>query len=80
MLRAYLGDRLHLNPGALSFREVELRLLQSGAEVEAVKQVRDLFMLCESYRFTAGFDELADAKEIVHHAVHVTKALEKCLK
>ncbi|HEY5621053.1 MAG TPA: hypothetical protein VIR77_00490, partial [Pontiella sp.] len=80
MLRAYLGDRLHLNPGALSFRDAEHRLMQAGAEEETVGQVRDLFMLCESCRFTSGFEETADAKEIVHHAVHLIKALEKSLK
>jgi len=80
MLRAYFGDRLHLNPGALSFRDVEWRLLQAGADMETVNQLRDLFMVCESYRFTTGSEEPADAKDIVHHAVRLIKALETSFK
>lgn len=78
VLRAYLGDRLHLNPGALSFRDVEGLL--AGTEPQRRDELKQLFALCETYRFTADFDEAADAKQIVHHANRIVKAIEGSLK
>lgn len=80
VLRAYLGDRLHLSPGALSFREAQLRLAEAGAEEETIDKLQELFMVCEAYRFTHGFNEKANAREIVHHAMRVIKNVEKSLK
>ncbi|MCF7817397.1 MAG: BatD family protein [Kiritimatiellales bacterium] len=80
VLRAYLGDRLHSNPGALTFRDVEPRLLLARAKTETIDQLRELFGLCEAYRFTEHFDEQADARKIVHDANRIVKAVEGSLK
>jgi hypothetical protein len=80
VLRAYLGDRLHLNPGALTFRDAHARLAAAGADVQTLAELRMLFALCEAYRFTAGFDAVADAKQIVRHANRIVKAVERKLK
>jgi hypothetical protein len=37
-------------------------------------------MVCEAYRFTHGFDEKANPREIVHNAIRVIKNVEKSLK
>ncbi len=78
ILRAYLGDRLHLNPGALSFREAELKMAK--ADPADIEKLRQLFAVCEAYRFTEGYDETADARAIVKDAVQTVKALERSLK
>ncbi len=76
VLRAYLGDRLHLKPGALSFREAETQLPR-GQETQDLKQ---LFETCEAYRFTTNYDEPGNAKQIVRNANRIVKAIEKGLK
>lgn len=80
VLRAYLGDRLHLNPGALSFREVKPLLLENGADLQTLEKLQALFARCEAYRFTSGYNEPGDAKAIVHQANRIVKAIERSLK
>ncbi|MEE9369044.1 MAG: hypothetical protein V3V05_09290 [Pontiella sp.] len=80
VLRAYLGDRLHLNPGALSFREAEYLLADAGADSKTLEELRTLFAHCEAYRFTSRYDEEGDAKYIVREATRIVKAVEGMLK
>ena len=80
VLRAYLGDRLHLNPGALTFRDAETRLTGEGAKANTIAELRKLFMICEAYRFTHGFDGKANATQIIHDANRIVKTVERNLK
>ena len=80
VLRAYLGDRLHLNPGALSFREVERSLIAKHSDKEIISALKQLFEVCEAYRFTCGFDEKTDARKIVRNATRIVKTVERTLK
>ena len=45
VLRAYLGDRLHLTPGALSYREAQIELIEAGASAETLEELNALFAL-----------------------------------
>jgi hypothetical protein len=80
VLRAYLGDRLHLNPGALSFREAERGLLEAGADVPILEDLKELFARCEAYRFTTNYDEKGDARTIVREANRMVKTVEKSIR
>ncbi len=80
VLRAYLGDRLHLAPGALSYRDAEARLIEAGAEPETLAELKRLFAVCEAYRFTRNYDEQGDARAIVREANRVVKRVERKLK
>jgi hypothetical protein len=80
VLRAYLGDRLHLNPGALTFRDADRLLGEAGADAQTRDDLKRLFALCEAYRFTHGFDAPADARKVIHHATGIVKAVERFLK
>lgn len=80
VLRAYLGDRLHLTPGALSFRDAKTRLVEAGANPKTLEELQRLFALCETYRFTSDFNESGDAKQIVREATHIVKTVERMLK
>ncbi len=80
VLRAYLGDRLLLNPGALSFRDAEHGLVEAGADIRTQQELKKLFALCEAYRFTSAFDEPGDARQIVREAVRIVKTVENSLK
>ncbi len=80
VLRAYLGDRLHLTPGALTYRDAEDRLLEAGADLQTLEKLKGLFALCEAYRFTRDYNDSADAKEIIHNATRIVKTVERNLK
>lgn len=80
VLRAYLGDRLHLTPGALSYRDAKYKLIEAGASEETLKELKTLFALCEAYRFTTDYNEQGDARQIVKDANRIVKTVEKSLK
>ncbi len=80
VLRAYLGDRLHLNPGALSFRDAESRLAESIDDVQTLEKLKNLFALCEAYRFTTNYNAPGDARQIVRDATSIVKSVERKLK
>lgn len=80
VLRAYLGDRLHLVPGALTFRDAEKSLVGKGADTRTLEELKELFARCEAYRFTTDFNETAQAKKIIHDATRIVKAVERSLK
>ena len=80
VLRAYLGDRLHLNPGALSFRDAQVQLAASGADTQTLEELQSLFARCEAYRFTTAHNEPGDPKQILRNAIGIIKSLERALK
>ena len=80
VLRAYLGDRLHLTPGALSYRDAEAALIEAGADVQTLETLKNLFALCEAYRFTTRYDEKGEARKIVREATRIVKTVERKLK
>lgn len=79
-LRAYFGDRLHLVPGALSYRDAEAELIEAGADIQTLEELKNLFSLCEAYRFTTDYDENGDAAEIVREATRIVRSVERKLK
>ena len=79
-LRAYLGDRLHKCPGALTFQGLEKQLAEAGVDFQTLEKLKTLFETCEAYRFTSGYDETADARKIVHEANAIIKSVERSLK
>ncbi len=79
-LRAYLGDRLHLVPGALAFRDAAAALQKAGADSKDIQKLQQLFSVCEAYRFTSGYDQPADPRPIIAAAVETVRALERSLK
>ena len=80
VLRAYLGDRLHLTPGALSYRDAEAKLIEAGADFQTLEELKHLFALCEAYRFTTRYDEKGEARKIVREALRIVKTVERKLK
>ena len=80
VLRVYLGDRLHLNPGALSFRDARIQLAAFGADTQTLEDLQALFTRCEAYRFTTAHNEPGNAKQILRNAIRIVKSIERKLK
>jgi hypothetical protein len=52
--RGYLGGKLHLASGALTFKDVEAPLLKQGVDKATVAAVKQIFETCEVSRYAGG--------------------------
>jgi len=76
-LRAYLGAKLEMTGGALTFKDVEAPLKQRGVSEESLASLKELFEQCERYQYAGGHGLAGDAAALLERALAVAKALEK---
>jgi hypothetical protein len=79
-LRQYLGDRLGLAPGALTFADVELRLAARGVDSELIRTLNNLFDRCEAGRYAGGTLGGQTGTETANQIREATEKLEQFLK
>jgi hypothetical protein len=77
--RNYLGDKLRMPRGALTFNDVKDRLASNGVDQPTLKQLKELFEKCEAGRY-AGTAGILDAASITEKGSRIAKGLEKQLK
>ena len=77
--RHYLGDKLRMPRGALTFNDVKEVLKTRGLDQDTLDRLKALFERCEAGRY-AGIGEGADASSIAEVGVLLAKELEKKLK
>lgn len=78
-LRTYLGDKLGLASGALTFRDVKELLRQRRVREETIQSLQDLFRTCEASRY-AGPSEFITSGDLVRQCQEVTSQIELALK
>ncbi|MBA4368614.1 MAG: hypothetical protein C0403_13365, partial [Desulfobacterium sp.] len=76
LFRKYLGDKLHMQGGAITFNDAKEKLLQKGIDTETMEQVKDFFEKCEAESY-AGASGRVSSKELASFAISVAKRLEK---
>jgi hypothetical protein len=76
-LRAYLGARLKLPPGALTFADVAGELRKRGAANEPVAELRALFEQCEAGRYAGGLHATDDPAKMIERARAAAEQLER---
>ena len=79
-LRQYVGSRLGLPSGAITFKDVKPTLEQRGASAESIETLGSLFERCEAGRYAGGSLAGDDASATAHRIVAVAKELEGSLK
>jgi hypothetical protein len=79
-LRAYLGARLELPPGALTFADVAAALQQRGIAGETVEDLRRLFEQCEAGRYAGGMQAADELSKLTARARHAASRLEQELR
>jgi hypothetical protein len=77
--RNYLGDKLRMPMGALTFNDVKDRLASEGVDQGALDQLKALFEKCEAGRY-AGSSGISDAVLMIEQGFQLAKELEKRLK
>jgi BatD DUF11 like domain len=79
-LRGYLGARLDLPPGALTFADVAAALQQRGIAAEIVEELRHLFEQCEAGRYAGGVQAADEPSQMVGQARQAAGRLERDLR
>ncbi len=79
-LRRYLGDRLGLAPGALTFADVEQRLAARNVDPELIRTLNSLFDRCEAGRYAGGALSGQTGTETADEISEAAKRLERLLK
>ncbi|MBI1353882.1 MAG: hypothetical protein GC160_06010 [Acidobacteria bacterium] len=78
-LRAYLGARLELPPGALTFADVRGPLAARGLEPSALDDLRAVFEACEASRYAGGVLGADSAASVRDKTRRALAAIEKTL-
>ncbi len=76
-LRIYLGDRLQLTAGALTFADVAPPLQKRKVSPSLLNSLETLFSQCEAWRYTGGQGSATDSKAIVENAITLVQQLDK---
>lgn len=76
--KTYLGNKLRMPAGALTFHDIRTPLEQKGVDVETLSGLKRLFSDCEAACY-ASVASVGDAAETIELAVMLLKKLEKIL-
>ncbi len=79
-LRQYLGDRLGLAPGALTFADVEQRLSARNVDPELIRTLNNLFDRCEAGRYAGGAPSGQTGAKAAQQLREAAEKLEQSLK
>ncbi|SPD74206.1 exported hypothetical protein [uncultured Desulfobacterium sp.] len=77
--RTYLGDRLFMNKGAVTFNDVKDKLLSEGVTQQALERLKTIFESCEAGRYAGGAG-IQDAESMVEEGNKLAQELEDSLK
>lgn len=76
-LRGYLGAKLDLPPGALTFADLRSELERRGAGEETLAELRRLFEHCEAGRYAGGGHASEDPSQTLNRARQTVGQLER---
>jgi len=79
-LRSYLGSKLRLAPGALTFADVDAPLTKRGVTPEQRLELGALFEACTAGRYAGGAGQDADPATLPRRALALVQQLERVLK
>lgn len=79
-IRRYLGSKLRLSAGALTFKDVELKLHNNGVLPEVTQALRKVFDQSEAGRYAGGSNAEHNVSSIIEDILVIAKKLERKLK
>ena len=79
-MRYYLGDKLRLSPGAVTFNDVRGMLLQRGIPADTVTLWERLFDECETSRYAGSAVSTQSEGDVIERALGLAKDLERDLR
>lgn len=78
-LRTYLGDKLKMPGGALTYRDVHEPLARAGVDEATLDRLKSLFAACEANQY-AGAETDCDPGAVAREALELAKIIERRLK
>jgi hypothetical protein len=78
--RQYLGSKLYLTPGALTYNDVEKIFLKKGVEKDVLKRLKKFFDECEAGRFAGNVHDGEQPTPLIGRARTLAKDLEGSLR
>ena len=79
-LRHYLGSRLRLSPGALTFSDVNDALLARRVDSDAIERLKGLFDKCEASRYTGTAESNDNPTTVVERTINLVREIEGSLR
>jgi hypothetical protein len=79
-LKNYLGDKLRMPAGALTWRDVEPALTHRGIDGETMRGLRSIFDTCEAQRYANTSDSSAGFSALANTTLELARRLERRLK
>jgi hypothetical protein len=76
-LQGYLGNRLHVPAGGITYDEVEMMLKPKEADLQMLHKMRDLFNVCDRARFAGLSVDETRMKDDIKELEEVIKYLER---
>ena len=76
--RNYLGDKLQIPSGALTFQDVRAPLKEKGVSPDTLDRLETLFMKCEAGRYSGNHDD-GDASAMIRESLSLAKDLKRAL-
>ncbi len=78
--RQYLGDKLDLPGGALTFNDAKKSLEEKHLDDGSIERLKDIFHRCEAGRYSGGLSDEADPSALIEQSESLAKSLEKKLR
>jgi hypothetical protein len=79
-MRYYLGDKLRLSPGAVTFNDVRGLLLKNGSPADTVALLERLLDECETSRYAGSAAATQAEGDVIERALGLAKDLERDLR
>jgi len=79
-VRGYLGSKLRLSAGALTFKDAEQKLSQNSVDSEAIQTLHQIFKQCEAGRYAGNSDIGQDITKIIEDTLSFAKKAERKFK
>jgi len=76
----YIGKKLRLNSGAITFRDIEETLRLKGVETETLRNIEALFADCEAAHYAGHLSDHATIEQHCKLALSLARSLEGKLK
>ncbi len=78
-LRQYLGDKVNLPAGALTYQDVESPLARRGVSPQVLATLKSVFQDCEAMQYAGNGTNPADFGSILKRARDIVSQLEKTM-
>jgi hypothetical protein len=79
-VRGYLGSKLRMSAGALTFKDAEQKLSQNSVDSETIQTLHQIFKQCEAGRYAGNSDIGQDITKIIEDTLSFAKKAERKFK